>query len=101
MYARAIEESEARLHELRLEERGSFGLAALFLGSCLAGSLVQSALTLPFLFGGLFGCVLGVRAALRRWNLLDLIAGERDAYVITEVRARAVQEATRERRHDL
>jgi hypothetical protein len=101
MYARAIEESEARLHELRLEERGGFGLAALFLGSCLAGSFVQSALTLPFLFGGLSGCVLGMRAALRRWNLLDQIAGECDAYLIAEVREWALRDATPERRRDL
>ena len=101
MYARAIEESEAQLNELRQEEWEGFGLAALFLGAALAASFIHSALTLPLLFGGFTGCALGVRAACRRWDIVDRIVGERDAYVIAEVRARALQETSRQRRSDL
>jgi hypothetical protein len=39
-----------------------------------------------------------VRALWRRWDLIDRLAGERDAYVISEVRAYAAREATLERR---
>jgi hypothetical protein len=101
MYARAIEESEARLHELRHAEWEGLGLAALFLASAFAASLLHPAFALPLLFGGLTGTALGVRAACRRWDLLDRITGERDAYAIAEVRARALEEATQERRHSL
>jgi hypothetical protein len=43
---------------------------------------------------------IGVRAEWRRWELLDRLVGERDAYSIREVRARAEREASQERRHD-
>ena len=42
--------------------------------------------------------MLGVRALWRRWDLLERLSGERDAYVISEVRAFASREATMERR---
>jgi hypothetical protein len=42
---------------------------------------------------------LGVRALWRRWDLLERLAGERDAYVISEVLAYASREATMERRY--
>jgi hypothetical protein len=35
----------------------------------------------------------------RRWDLLERLSGERDAHVISEVRALASREATLERRH--
>lgn len=101
MYARAIEESEARLHELRRSEWEGFGLSALFLASAVTASLLRSAFTLPLLVGGLTGTVFGVRAACRRWDVLDRLAGERDAHSIPEVRARALAETTCERRHNL
>ena len=101
MYARAVEESEGELHELRLAQWECFGLAALFLGSSFAASFINSSLTLPLLIGGLTATVLGVGAAYRRWDLIDQISGERDAYLIDAIRARALQEATRDRRHDL
>ena len=41
----------------------------------------------------------GVRALWRRWDLLDRLAGDRDAYTIAEVRAYASREATMEKRH--
>jgi len=101
MYARAIEQSEARLGELRRAEWECFGLGVPFLGSALAASQLHPAFALPLFVGGLTGMVLGVRAAFRRWDLLDRLVCERDAYTIPEVRSRALREATPECRHDL
>jgi hypothetical protein len=56
-------------------------------------------LALPLFLGGLVVGVLGARAMWRRWDLLDRLAGERDAHVIAEVRAFASREATMDRRH--
>jgi len=101
MYARAIEESEAQLGELRRAEWEGFALGMPFLGSALAASQLHPAFALPLFFGGLAGMVLGIRAAYRRWDLLDRLVCERDAYTIPDVRAEALREATPERRHDL
>ena len=40
-----------------------------------------------------------MRALWRRWDLVDRLAGERDAYLIPEVLAYAVREATIDKRH--
>ncbi|HEX4929880.1 MAG TPA: hypothetical protein VFV62_04155 [Gaiellaceae bacterium] len=40
-----------------------------------------------------------MRALWRRWDLVDQLAGERDAYVIPEVLAHAARETTVGRRH--
>lgn len=53
---------------------------------------------MPLFLGGLFVGGFGVRALWRRWDLVDRLAGERDAYAISEVRARASSAATMERR---
>ena len=50
------------------------------------------------MLGGFVVGALGVRALWRRWDLVDKLAGERDAYVIPEVLAYASREATMERR---
>jgi hypothetical protein len=52
-------------------------------------------------FGGLTGTALGLRAAYRRWDLLDRLVAEPDAYAIAEVRALALAESAPERRHSL
>jgi hypothetical protein len=43
----------------------------------------------------------GVLAGWRRWDLLDRLVGERDAYAIPGVRARAEQEASMANRRSL
>ena len=48
--------------------------------------------------GGLVVAGLGLRALWRRWDLVDRLAGERDAYAIPEVLAYASREATMKRR---
>ena len=98
MYARAVDEADARLRELRHEEWERLGLAAVALGGSIVATEVFAALAAPLFIGGLAIGALGVRALWRRWDLVERLAGERDAYVISEVLAHASREATMERR---
>jgi hypothetical protein len=98
MYARAVEDASARLHELQQEERQDLGLAAFALGLALVAAQVRPALAMPLLLGGVAVGALGVRALWRRWDLVDRLAGERDAYLISDVLAYASRETTNERR---
>jgi hypothetical protein len=99
MYAREVDEASWRLRELHREQRQDLALAALSLGLAAAATLARPALSVPLLVGGLALGALGVRALWRHWDLVDRLAGERDAYVIPEVRAYAAREAAMERRH--
>jgi hypothetical protein len=101
MYARAVDEAEARLRELRREEWEDFALGVSALALAMAATQVRPALALPLLVGGLVGWALGIRALWRRWDLVDRLAGESDAYTISEVRDYALREATMERRRSL
>jgi hypothetical protein len=78
---------------------GDLGLAALAFGLAVAATQVRPALALPLLVGGLAVGALGMRALWRRWDLVERLAGEGDAYVIPEILAYASREATMERRH--
>ena len=98
MYARKVDEASEQLRELRNEEWGSLGLGALALGLAVAAAEVRPVLAVPLFLGGLFVGGLGMRAVLRRSELVERLAGERDAYAIPEVLAWASREATMERR---
>ena len=98
MYARAVDDASARLRGLRQEEWADFGLAALTIGLALGATQIRPAFAVPLLLGGMWIGAVGVRALWRGWDLVDRLAGERDAYVIPEVLAYAAREATRERR---
>jgi hypothetical protein len=98
MYARSVEEAAVRLRELRHEEWADLGLAAVTLALSVAAAHVRSPLALPLFLGGLFVTVRGIRVLWRRWDLVERLAGERDAYVIADVLARAKRDATMERR---
>jgi hypothetical protein len=98
MHATAVDEAAARLRALRAEERGDLGLATLALVIALAATEFWPALALPLFAGGVVVGVLGIRALWRRWDLVDRLSGQRDAYVIPEVLAYATREAAMERR---
>lgn len=98
MYARALDDASTRLRELRHQEWEAFVLAALALGGAVTATRVAPQLSLPLLVGGLVIGAVGVRTLWRRWDLVDRLAGERDAYAISEVFAYAAREATMERR---
>ena len=99
MYARAVDQADARLRELRQEQRGELTLAGAALAASVVATEVLPGLAGPVFIGGLFVGMLGVRAMWRRWDLIERLSGERDALVIPEVRAFASREATMERRH--
>jgi hypothetical protein len=101
MYARAVDDAATRLRHLRREEWEHLGLAALGLGLALAATQVHPSLAIPLLIGSFAVGARGVRALWCRWDLVDRLAGERDAYVISEVLAYASREATMERRQSL
>jgi hypothetical protein len=98
VYARAVDQADARLRELRQEERAELALAAVALSASLISTQVLPVLTAPLFIGGLVVGLLGLRTLWLRWDLLERLSGERDAHVISEVRALAVREATMERR---
>lgn len=98
MYARAVDQADLRLRELRQEERGELALAAAALAASLIATEAAPGLVAPLFIAGLVVGLRGVRTMWRRWDLLERLSGERDAYVISEVRALAAREATMERR---
>ena len=95
MVARAIENAERELTELHREEWADFGLAVAAFAVALA---VGGALRAAFLLGALFALGLGVRAAWRRWELIDRLVLDRDAHAIRAVRTCAARSATMSRR---
>jgi hypothetical protein len=99
MDARTIDNAGERLRELRQEEWEDLGLAAFALGLAVLAAHARPSLALPLFLGGIGLGALGLRALWRRWDLVERLSGERDAYVIPYVLAHAAREATLERRH--
>jgi len=93
MVARAVEDAGRRLHDLQREEWEDGALAAVALTLAIAASAVRPELALPLFFGGMFVAGRAVLAIWRRWDLLDRLLVERDAYALREVRGRAEHEA--------
>jgi hypothetical protein len=98
MDARTVDDAALRLRELREEEWGDLGLAAVAAGLSLLASQLWPELAVPFFAGAAFLAVRGAGAVVRRVELLDRLAADRDAYVITEVRDRALRDAAPDRR---
>jgi len=101
MDARTLDQAASRLEELGGEVKEDLGIAALALALSLLAAELRPSLAIPLFIGGVGVAVLGVRALWRRWDLVDRLAGDRDAYVIREVRAYAVREASPESRRGL
>ena len=87
--------------DLRREEWEDGALAAAAFALAIAASTVWPAFALPLFIGGVFVACRAVLAGWRRWDLLDRLVVERDAYGIPEVRTRAEQEATTANRRSL
>jgi hypothetical protein len=98
VYARAVDDAASELRNLRCEEWGDLGLAGLSLALAVAATAVYPALALPLFVGGFVVGSRGLRALWRRWDAVDRLAEERDAYVISEVLAYAMRETTMDRR---
>lgn len=98
VYARSVDEAAGTLRDLRRQEWEDLGLAAVVMALSLAATQVLATLALPLLAGSLAVGGMGVRALWRRWDLVDRLSGEPDAYSIAEVLDCASREATWERR---
>jgi hypothetical protein len=98
MYARAVDDAAERLRALRQEECGDLALAGLALALAVAVTQVHPPLAVPLFLGGIAVGALGLRALWRRWDLVERLAGDRDAHTIPEVLAYAARETTMERR---
>ena len=94
MVARAVEDAGRRLHDLRRQEWEDGTVAAVAFALAVAASGVRPAFALPLFIGGVVVAGRAILAGWRRWDLLDRLVVERDAYAIAEVRARAEQEAS-------
>jgi hypothetical protein len=98
MYARAVDDAALRLNELRHEEWEDLGLAGVAIAVSIVATQVFPPLALPLFLGGVVIWFLGLRALVRRWNLVERLTGDVDAYVLPEVLDRAKRETTIERR---
>jgi hypothetical protein len=94
MIARAVEDAGRRLDDLRREELEDGALAAAALVLAIVASAIRPAFALPLFAGGIFVAGRAVLASWRRWDLLDRLVVEPDAYALAEVRGRAEQEAS-------
>jgi hypothetical protein len=94
MYARAVDDAAKRLQELRHEEREDLALGALALGLAVATTQLNATLAAGLFLGGVFVGARGLRALWRRWDLIDRLSGELDAYAIAEVHRHASRRAT-------
>ena len=97
MYARRVEEQSTELHELKHDELELAGLTVICFGLALAAH-GRPMIALPLLAAGLAGSALAVRAYWRRWDLVDRLLLDREAYAIDEVRERAEHTALLENR---
>jgi len=91
-------EARRELHELRVEEWGDLGLAAITIALSLVATQAAPKLALPLFIGGVFAMIIGCRALVRRWDLFDSLLLDSDNYAIPEVRARAEETASPENR---
>jgi hypothetical protein len=101
MIARAVEDAGSRLDDLRREQWEDGAVAAAAVALAIAASMLCPRFALPLFVGGMVVAARGVLAGWRRWDLLDRLVGERDAYAIPEVRARAEQGASMASRRSL
>ena len=101
MIARAVEDAGRRLEDLRREQWEDGAVAAAAVALAIAASTLRPVFALPLFIGGMVVAARSVLAGWRRWDLLDRLVGERDAYAIPEVRARAELGASMANRRSL
>ena len=98
MSARALQEARAQLVALRNDELERVALSAGAVAASLAATVFYQPLALPLFVGGLTLGALGVGSMWRRWDLVDRLADDREAYVIPTVRSYAARDARMDRR---
>jgi hypothetical protein len=98
MYARAVEDAQAQLVTLRRDEVHQLAVGAVALGASLAMTAIHRPLVFPLFVGGMALWLLGIRSIWRHWELVDRLADDRDAYVISDVLSYAARDARMSRR---
>lgn len=101
MTARQIDEAAAKLRELRALTIGDLALAGTAFALAIVASLISPSFALPLLVGALAVTVLGLRALLQHFFLVEDLAVEPDAYTIGDVRLYAARVASPEHRRVL
>jgi hypothetical protein len=101
MIARAVDDAGSRLRDLRREEWEESAVAAAALALAVAASAIHPDFALPLFLGGVFVGFRAVLASWRRWDLVDRLVSEPDAYAIPEVRTHAEQKASMSNRRSL
>ena len=89
------------MHDLRREEWEDFAVAVAAFALAVAASSLRPAFAFPLFLGGALLAFRAVLAGWRRWDLLDRLLVEPDAYAIPEVRVRAEQQASMANRRSL
>jgi hypothetical protein len=98
MTARQIDEAATRLRELRTQAVSDLVLAGVVFALAVTASQTHPSLALPLLIGGMAVTFLGLHAFVRRSFLVEDLAGEPTAYVISDIRSFGARAASRERR---
>jgi hypothetical protein len=101
MTARAVEQASLELRDLRREEWGDGSLAVIAFALALGATAARPDLALPLFLGGVFVVCRAAVIGWRRWDLLERLVCERDAYTIAAVRAHGAQFASLESRRAL
>jgi hypothetical protein len=98
MYARAVEEAASTLRRLRHDEWGDFSPALMALTLALVAAEAYKELAIPLFLASLYVGARGLGALWRRWDLVERLGGDSDAYAIDEIRTWASRQATEESR---
>jgi hypothetical protein len=96
--ARRIDEATSELRDFRVDELGAIALGPPALVLSVVATQIQPALALPLFAGGLYLMARAVIAEVRRYNLVDRLSRDRDAYAIPEVAARGRRAAAMQNR---
>jgi len=99
MSSGAIERTTRRLTELRHELTDDLLLAGIAGALSLVAVRVAPALAIPLLLGCLTAAAFALRSFWRRWDLVERLALDPDAYALSEVRQRGEKAASTESRH--
>ncbi len=94
MDARHVEQAGRELHDLRFRgiEEVALGAAALVLA--IVATEVKPSLALPLFVGGAAVAAIGIGALVHRYLLIEQLVCDPDAYLIPDVRSRALQAAS-------
>jgi hypothetical protein len=101
MVARDVEQATAELRSLRHEVWQQLGLALAAFGLAVAASQIRPAFAVPLLIGGIASLFLFVHALAKRFELIDTLVRDPDAYAIPEVRRRGEEAASMQSRRSL